>query len=373
MIRKNTSVLSQLYTANRIIRCERPVDCSCTQCDLFREGGLLEISLPSYRCCHDAAGGCIMCNFGIGSERRPESNCVLSQMCSVLDNLHGSIHTILLSTNGSVLDRNNVGEDLLFSILRYVELSSIESIIIETHIDTVTEAQMLMLRKYLPTKNIILEVGLESSNCFIQKYCYLKEIPMNNLFRLMRIADKYCISFQFNVILGAPFLTRKEQIDDTYNTICWVLDKGAMVTLFPMNVKPYTLLEYALNCGIYEPISHWCVPLLLSKFGCEDLEKIDLAWYGNRQITYNDSHTVFPTDCHACHDIIQGFYHAYIGSDNGYDRHASVAQVLTHSPCTCLENEIKKAKIEPSFSQESRVCHLHNMLVGYLKHDKVLC
>lgn len=366
-------MLSQLYRANRIIRCERPVDSSCTQCDFFREGDLLEISLPSYRCCHDAAGGCIMCNFGIGSEHRTEINCVLRQISSVLGNLHGPIQTLLLSTNGSVLDRNSVDEELLSRILRYVELSSIKSIIIETHVDTVTETQMLMLRQLLPTKNIILEIGLESSNCFIQKYCYLKEIPMNNLLYLMRIADNYGISFQFNVILGAPFLTRKEQIDDTYSTICWALERGAMVALFPMNVKPYTLLKYALECGIYEPISHWCVPLLLNKFGCEDLERIDLAWYGNRQIPYNDSCTVFPTDCYACHGVIQDFYHTYVGSADGYDRHASVEQVLAHPPCTCLENEIKQINIETAFPKENRVRHLHDMLVESLKRNKILC
>lgn len=367
-------ILSQLYRANRILRRQRPADISCMICEFFQEEDLLEISLPSYRCCHDIEGGCIMCNYGMGSAHRPDKNAIMMQLESLLRNVKSPVRTLLLSTNGSILDQNSIDKELLFEVLEFAENSTAETIIIETHIDTLSEARFQMLRQYIPKKFIIIEVGLESSDNYVQKYCYLKELPMNKLSQALSIAQNYDIRFQLNVIMGAPFLSRREQIKDAEKSIRWSLEKGAMVTLFPMNIKPFTLLRYALEQGICHPISHWSIPLLLERFTEAELERIDLAWYGNRQIEYDDTHanTIFPTDCNKCHSFIQDFYHTYITATNGSIRRAAVAAVLSSANCDCFAREIDLINYMYDSHREERVHNLHCLLVDSLKKSKIL-
>ncbi len=334
----SSNILFKMYTANKIIRKYRPVSDDCVNCDFYIEKDFLEISIPSYRCKHDTQGGCIMCNYGIGTASNHDNNRILNQIKGYLSNVSTSIHTILLSTNGSILDENSVPRPLLVEVLEVVNQSDATVIIVETHLDTLNEERIQHLRHYVPYKELILEIGLETIDPFVQKHCYLKTISTRHIDNVFFLAEQYHILIQFNIILGAPFLNRNEQIEDAENSIRWVLSHGSLVTLFPMNVKPFTLLSFAYEVGIYYPISHWDLLILLSKFNSDQLERIDLAWYGNRENIYERSATVFPTDCAECHSLLQDFYYAYNRSD-GCTRYNAVRKTLGANRCYCLKKE----------------------------------
>ena len=314
-----------------------------------------------------------MCNYGIGSPQLPTAEEILAQLSGVSDSLMRKVRVLLLSTNGSVLSQNNVEESVLVEILKFAQNSPAETIIIETHIDTLSEKRLKMLRSHIPQKRIILEIGLESADPFVQKNCFLKEIPMGHIQRMLDIAPEYRIDFQFNVILGAPFLTSKEQIDDSEATIRWIIAKGAMTALFPMNIKPYTLLHFALDNRMYKPISHWAVPYLLNRFTEDELGNIDLAWYGNRQITYDDptAITVFPSDCEACRSILQEFYHTYVSTTDGIRRRYAVKKVLRDARCDCINAEILNYN-PPTTERGERVLRAHELLIRALEKDALL-
>lgn len=365
-------MLFQLRKANQMFRMDRPVEKSCTRCEVFRQGGLLEVAIPALRCCHDAEGSCIMCNYGSGEPIQSRA-ALESQVDAHLSAMGSDLKTLILCTNGSFLDDRNVPPDIQELLVRRAQASIASTVIIETHIDTLTAEKLSMVRQNIPSKEVILELGLESADLFIQKNCYLKEIPLEQLETVMGCARQAGFFFQLNVILGAPFLTASEQMDDAEQAIRWALEHHALAALFPMNIKPYTLLHYAYSKGLYAPISHWAIPLLLARFSSEELARIDLAWYGNREIEYDTSGvtTTFPRDCPQCKPLLQSFYQSYVLTEDGSDRRAYIEYVLSAglARCDCMKQE-RVAQHGGSGSRNDRVLRLHKILEAELRRDQ---
>ncbi len=358
--------------ANRFFRRQRPIEASCTHCDPFRQGGLLEISVPSLRCRHDAEGGCIMCNYGVGI--MPQSQAELeSQFDACLKAMGPELDLLLLCTNGSFLDEQSVALEIQESLLRTAQNSAAATIIIETHLDTLSPEKLRRIRQLIPSKAIILEAGLESADPWVQENCYLKSVPPDVLEQTIKAAKRLDMMFQLNVILGAPFLTAQDQAKDAERSIRWALDRGALAALFPMNIKPYTLLEYAHKKGLYAPISHWAVPLLLSRFSPDSLGRIDLAWYGNREIQYDTPgvSTIFPQDCPVCREPLQKFYRAYAQAEDGTQRYRLVQDVLQNSGhlCGCMG---KAQRTEKGEERSSYMRRIQTALADALAEDKII-
>ena len=108
-----------------------------------------------------------------------------------------------------------------------------------------------------------------------------------------------------NLLVGIPFLTQQEQLEDVISSIKWLSDNDVdEIDLFPINVKPYTLLKELYDSKKYDVISHWLLIEVLNRIPVEYLSKIYLAWYGNRELEYsNGEHSIFPKSCELCHQI----------------------------------------------------------------------
>ncbi|MBQ8209220.1 MAG: hypothetical protein IJZ35_01370 [Clostridia bacterium] len=365
-------MLETLYAANIHFRKNRPLDESSTSCTVFRQGNLLEIAVPSVRCKHDLAGGCIMCNYGIG---KPLSSLELikAQFYKHLEEIGEELDTLILCTNGSFFDEGSLTNEVQTAILDIAQKSVAKTIIIETHIDTLSRDLLERIREILFDKQVILELGLESSNVFIQEYCYLKKINLGFLSDIINYGHKLGLEFQLNIILGAPFLSESERLYDSKQSIEWALNHKAMVVLFPMNIKPFTLLNFAYENGLYEDLSHWLMPILLNLFSAEELENIDIAWYGNREIKYSNAKTIFPSDCSFCHKKLQSFYENYAISHNGNERKKMVEEVLKLGikDCNCLHDELNKVQ-NCNEVKEIDVISQMEMLIERLKSKKII-
>lgn len=365
-------MIAQLLAANRKLRQARPADQLSGHCGFFRQGELLEISVPSFGCPHDAQGRCIMCNYGSAVPALSQAQ-VEAEFDTLLAKHGVGIRKLLLSTNGSFLDDQCVPLSVQQALLHKAQNSCTELVLIETHVDTITSEKLSMLQTILSGKTILLELGMESSNPQIQQSCYLKSVPLEAVEEALRQGVAYSFLFQLNVILGSPFLAPREQMADAEDTLRWVLGHGALAALFPMNIKPFTLLKLTYEKGFYSPISHWMVPLLLSRFSKEELARIDLAWYGNREIKYSspDLTTVFPTDCPHCHCLLRQFDDAYAVRTDGEVRHGLVKSVLdagTHS-CQCLMKAKATLSRSPSVHAFSAT---HSELLSVLRQENLI-
>lgn len=375
--REHDNILSDLYKANRKIRESRPFDSQPGHCVYFRGGDLLEISVPCSRCPHDAEGKCVMCNYGL-SEPVISAEQLEQEALGFIREKGQGIRKLLLCTNGATLDPRCVPRPFLDVLLSIAQKCEAEKIIIETHLDTINEEILQHIRSVV-TKPVLLELGLESVDSFVQHYCYMKDIPINRMEEAIRLGKEMGFSFQLNLMLGAPFLNINEQIEDTENSIRWALDRVDYVTLFPMNIKPYTLLRFAYDSGLYKQISHWMMAVLLDRFPGDNLMRIDLAWYGNRDIDYGEptTETIFPVSCNHCHEKLIQFYEKFNESETADARKRIVKDILTNGETLCdcyadVLSQIGQAADTPLESRAERVFEQQIKLLHLLKDNRLI-
>lgn len=111
----------------------------------------------------------------------------------------------------------------------------------------------------------------------------------------INLIKEYGFEVEANVIFGNPFLSNKEQKLDTINSIEWCFKNNIdKVNLFPINIKPYTLLYKLYEQGKYFPVTHKDFIEVLINIPKKYLDKIYLCWYGNREMIYDEYKTIFP-------------------------------------------------------------------------------
>jgi uncharacterized Fe-S cluster-containing MiaB family protein len=281
--------------------------------------------------------------------------------------------TLIIGTHGSFLDTEEISMDNIIAILDRVADSSVRRIIIETHYTTVNEYMLSIIKVKLVNKVVSLEFGLETTNSFVQENCYNKETSLERLKQVISLVHSYDIGVTLNVLVGAPFLTTREQLDDVLHTVKWAFCNGAnYVVLFPINIKLYTLLEYLYRNNRYEPISQWLLIEILNSFDNNVLENIGLSWYGNREFRYPDSdkRIVFPKTCFACHDDIMNFYDQFIEVRSASQRKALIGTIINKgTKCKCRSKVLDDLEAESTVSLPQRVCSEHKYIENDLLTD----
>lgn len=202
---------------------------------------------------------------------------------------------VLLNSLGSVLDTQEMPMENIVYLLD--ELSKIEAkvIIFETHYLTINASILEVIKQKLEDKEVVIELGLESSNKEVRKNCLNKYIDNEEFVKRVNLIKSFGFGAEANVIFGTPFLTTEEQIKDTIQSMEWCFKNNIdKVNLFPINIKPYTLLYKLYEEGKYSPVSHRDFIEVLRRVPKEYIDKLYLCWYGNREIKYGTKKTVLP-------------------------------------------------------------------------------
>lgn len=323
------------------------------------EGHPITLWQPSSRfvhCCIESggcrysreAGACVMCDYGVGRNLLPhELSAALSQSLTPYD---GKIDTLLLGSYGSVLDETEISPGCFSVLLRFLSGYSVPTVIFETHCATVTTQKLAQIRQALPEQTeAIIEMGYESCDPYVLQHCLNKVLDLAQLERAIELIHEAGMSVCLNVFLGAPFLSAADQLESAKASIFWAIDHGAdSLVLFPANIKPFTLMDWLHQKGLYAPLSQWMIPTLLRQLPEDILGRITLSWYGDRKNFYeNDSFPLIPPkDCDRCHDTLFSFYCAFLQSHDGHQRGELVRQ-LWQSPlsCSCRDDLVRELQI----------------------------
>ncbi len=365
MINEKGVIMSKkiLKQLNRNIRNLRPKLSTDEVCQIFEEKDLLEIGFLSKCCRNDLNGSCIMCDYGCASGIREYSK-YLSEMKYILDNRNSNTKCLLLCTNGSFFDESQIPLPLFKDIVMLTSEYSIPTIEFETHYIDVSSQKLNMIRKILPDKHIIIEMGLESVNQVYQENVIMKNIDLSSYEKTIYLIQKYGFEVETNIMVGFPFLDSNEQLKDAFNSVMWALSHKCGVVLFPINIKPYTVLMQMYKKGLYSPISHWLLILLLDSIPIDELGKITIAWYGNREERYSDTEllTIFPAACPQCRKKIMLFYSNFLEETNCKKRKDLIGQLIESCKCACLKNQINLLNQSNAESFETRYFHFCNIL-----------
>ena len=327
-----------LRKVNQHIKMGRPYLNPLHPCQIFQEGDILEIGFLSKRCVYDAKGTCIMCDYGCAKGTYSDEE-YINEMTQILTQYSEGITVLLLCANGSILNPNQFSDELIEKILLQAAQIEIPQIEIECHYKDVTVKKLEMIKKCLPNKQVTIEMGLETINPVYQELFFGKEIDMNEYEDILLLIRNYGFQIDLNIILGLPFLSPIDQLQDTRQTLDWVFAHQCSPIIFPVNIKPFTLLMHMYQSGNYKPISHWLMLSLLDSIEEEKLNQVVVAWYGNREEVYEaaDSRTIFPTVCSNCAEAMKDFYDKFASYHNSNVRKKLLQDMLSTPICSCRE------------------------------------
>lgn len=338
----DTTELDLLQKANIAIRKIRPDLTSERACEAFYSERLLEICFLSGRCSRDQQGSCMMCDYGT-SQVDCTNREYICEMNQILQNEFRPVDILLLCTNGSFFDNSQISHELFRTILEQAGASNISVIELETHYLDVTREKLELVKRLLPRKEVVIEMGLETIQMDYQEKVIMKGIDLTVYDTVINLIRSFGFGVDINIMVGLPFLSAKEQIEGVLHTIHWVIVHGGKPVLFPVNVKPYTLLMEAYCAGFYHTVSQWLLPLILDALPENELEQVTVVWYGAREENYgvNSKHAVFPHACHTCSETILKFYTKFAETRGGEERKRLLYQLFTEKACQCLEQTKK--------------------------------
>ena len=354
----NTIKLKKL---NKQIRNKRPILSTDEICSTFITGDLLEIGFLSKQCRNDQSGSCLMCDYGYMNKMDSIDN-YIKEMKDILAEHSYGIDYLLLCTNGSFFDSYQIPKDLLTAILIEAQNSSIPNIIIETHYNDITREKLNLIYRIIH-KPITIEMGLETINQKYQDTLFMKDIDLKKYLATIQLIKEYNYNIELNIMLGLPFLSPKQQMEDAIETIEWTVQHDCFPVLFPINIKYYTFLRYLYDNNNYEPISLWLVIMVLDKISDKALENIVIAWYGNRDESYADSFpTIMPQSCSLCNTSLNVFFKNLHRTNDINERRELISSLLNQDACECITGLRESLKqFDCNFDEEYQ--HLLNNLI----------
>ena len=236
-----------------------------------------------------------MCDYGKVRKDNLKPQDIKEILNNIFRNLKEIPKVLLLNTLGSILDTNEMPMKNIITLLDELSNINIDVIIFETHYLTIKDSILSLIKQKLYNKDVVIELGLESSNNEVREKCLNKYINNVIFVEKVNLIKSYGFGVEANVIFGSPFLTDEEQKADTLNSINWCFENNIdRVNVFPINIKPYTLLYKLYEQGKYFPVSHRDFIEVLNKVPKEYIDKIYICWYGNREIIYDKNKTIFP-------------------------------------------------------------------------------
>lgn len=335
---------NDLILKNKAIRKNRPKVATDILYSTFETNGTFQICFKSKGCQNYLNGHCIMCDYGIGDNlSKAELEKAFDE--AMLESKE-KINTLLLNSYGSVLDENEISEECLHALLKKIKETNINNIIFETFYTTITKKKLELIKNELGNKNISFELGLETANENVRANNLLKFINNDIFIEKIKLIHSYNMNVLTNIVVGIPNLSPKEQIEDALNSVDWCMkNKVDEVDLFPINVKPYTLLYTLYNEKKYEVISHWLLIEVLHRIPVQYLDKIYLAWYGNRELPYhNGEHSIFPKSCPKCYNNLMKFYKEFLINNSSTFRKKLIDELINKRKCDCYDIVLKEIK-----------------------------
>lgn len=336
-------------------------------CIIRKREKLLHVCLNSCGCRFRKTGSCIMCNYGQGHILSKEQmDRVLKQVAFEAEGMD----SVLIGTLGSIFDPEEVLPECLEMICDKLNQLSARVIIFETHYLMVTRELCVWLKEKLPNKDVVIELGLESADEFVQNECLNKKINLEYLCEKIKLIHDFGFSVTANVFLGSPFLSVREQISDTTKTILWAINHSVDSTvIFPMNIRKDTLIALLYQNDKYERVSQWQILEVLQNVPEDYLNHIYFAWYGDWTDLDEEGNAenLPPISCQECHEKWMQFYHEFLSLPRASERKALLEQFADNSTmCDCYHSFENSLHSVPEKGIHERVTEAHTWLKKYI-------
>lgn len=285
-------------------------------------------------CTHDRRGHCTMCNYGVGVGVRWDA--VLRSVASELAALSHTAGTLLLSPSGSMFDEREVPADVRRELFGFAACTGFDRVLTESRPESVSADVLAQTIQTLRGKELALEMGLESSDSWVLRWCVNKGLELASLEAALAVAADLEVATTLNVSLGTAFLSSSEALADAVAATRWGLAAGASnVVLFPLLVRRWTVLAHLYDRGRYAPPSLWSLVEALRRLGPTLVPFVSIAWYRDYSASEGGAAASMevaacPSTCPVCVDDVLAGLDAYRDKQS-----FAVVEELSRYPCEC--------------------------------------
>ena len=326
---------------------------------IFRDSTSVSIGFRTRGCRYNHSGGCTMCDYWISDPITTQK--MVSSVREAVEELEFDPTRVLLNVSGSFFDEWEVSREARQGILEILSTLNNAHLVFETHASTVSEERLIDCIGVLRHKRISIEMGLESANPWILKYCVNKTLDLEQLLCKLRVLKKHEIQSIVNIMVGLPFLSASEMISDAVSSVNWAFSRGVDVcVIFPMNMKPWNLVFWLEKQGLYECPPLWALVDVLLRLDEQFLPKVGLAWYRTRPQSH-PGYTVpnrGPQTCPLCyHEVMELLDRFVISNDR-----KSIVRELSNIDCNCRRDWNAKKSLEPELPLHSRVSIIYEVM-----------
>ncbi len=201
-------------------------------------------------------GGCFMCGHHAGTTRGkiPTSAEYIAQFSSEIGRYNlDDIQILSIYNSGSVLNPDEVTPAALEAIFSHVRrIPQIRKVVLETRAEFVDRKRLGALKDLLgPDRILTIALGLETSDDRLRTLCINKGCTLKEITRAVSEVNGYCET-QLYVLLGLPFLTEREAVEDCIRSVRCAEGLGAdEIHIEPLTLQQHTLIEHLYRAGLY--------------------------------------------------------------------------------------------------------------------------
>lgn len=251
-------------------------------------------------------GGCLMCDYqrvAALKDRNVTDKDIINQAKWALRRLRPRerFPYVHVASSGSTLDPKEMSDKVLIKILSLAEKAGVKTFGIETRPEYLLDEYRLDLMTDNFQGNFSIGIGLESSDEFIRHYCVNKGFRTVTFDKAVEKVTRRGMEFFAYVMLGKPFLTIREDIEDAVKSIRYTLEKGGLALLMVANLQPNTLVHWLWKRNMYGVPSLWAAIRVLEMLNPGEREKVAVKAF-DKAVPMPQQ---FATNCEQCTSTIR--------------------------------------------------------------------
>jgi radical SAM enzyme (TIGR01210 family) len=215
-------------------------------------------------------GNCTMCGYNndcLPETQRIDAGDLVQQFRAAVDRFgEKSFDVVKIFTSGSFLDDSEVHPEAREKILEMLNENGVNSFIFETRPEFVNPEKLRILKNSY-NGTIQVAFGLESCNDNVLKYSINKGFSFVDFQSSAQMVRESGFSIKTYLLLKPPFLNEHDAITDVLNSIKILHSSNLTdcISINPVNVQKYTLVEYLFERGDYRPPWLWSLLYVLQK------------------------------------------------------------------------------------------------------------
>jgi len=275
--------------------------------------------------------GCTMCGyFNDSMWKNVSGRDLLKQFDTAMQSYNGE-RFVKIFTSGSFLDDNEVQPQVRMEILQRLA-GHADKISVESRPEYITDEKLKNTNDVIKSKIFEISMGLETANDFVREHVINKGFTFKDYQKAADSVKKNKCELKTYVLVKPPFLTEKESIGDSIDTVDKIKTITDTVSFNPTNVQRNTLVEYLWKRKQYRPAWLWSVVEILKtskKIAGNVRIKCDIAGGGSIRGTHN---------CKECdHEILNAIAMFSLSQD---------IHVFDELDCRCREKWLDQLDIE---------------------------